>query len=110
MSEKQFIGSVFSGKFHEAKNVDLSFIIDRNSLKTLVDLMKAAKDAEKAGNDLPPGTANHAKYGRQVKLRIRTSMSGKPYCEIDTWQPQLQAETVTAEPVNTPPNEDDLFF
>lgn len=119
--EKIFVGNVFPGKFHEATGqVDLSFLLNRESLATLVNLATEAKKAEAAGQPLPLGTHSHEKYGRQIRLRIRQSRSGNLYCELDTWQPDpnkakkpdpAQPATVATPVVqDVPPGEDDLPF
>lgn len=119
--DKTFIGNVFTGKFHEATGqIDLTFLINRDSLATLVSLATEAKKAEAAGQLLPPGTSSHEKYGRQIKLRIRQSRSGNLYCELDTWQPDPNkakkpepaqpATVVTPVVQDVPPDQDDLPF
>lgn len=119
MQDKEFIGVLFTGKFHEAGSVDLNFILGRESLAKLFRLAKEAKEAEQQGKPLPPGTASHEKYGRQIKLRIRTSREGNPYCEIDTWQPDasrakpsspIQAQPVAMPAVPEVAEENDLPF
>lgn len=96
--DKLFIGGCKEGNFHLKENnqVDVKLFVTGDDIATIT---KYAKEGGK-------GTFKNNEGKTVVPLRIRTSQSGKLYCEIDTWVPD-KAKQEAAPAAN---DSDDLPF
>ena len=101
MSEKQFIGSAFAGKFHDASSTHIDLVIDGAAMRAMTTLFREAIPAKEAGEELPAGTYDHPKYGIQIKLEIKSTRQGKYYCALNTWKPSAERT-----PFSEPPQPD----
>lgn len=88
-SDKIFIGGVSEGRFHEAENTHLILFLTARDVKAITDHAK----------NNGAGVFENDKGERVVKLAIKTGKkSGKPYCEIDQFQPDANAAPEPEEP------------
>jgi hypothetical protein len=108
--EKQFVGRVFGGKFHDAESTHLKLLLTGEDLSALIKLGKEAKAAKESGQALPLGTQLY-QGNVQIKLEIKSSQSGNLFCEVDTYvKPEGQAAKAEKKTVEAEVIDDDLPF